>query len=474
MKVSIRILCLGQAIALVVLTPSFATTEENETTSENTTEEIGFFFDYGLFRVPEQDNQYYLECYFGVPVNQLHFYEENGELKAHYLLGIRLIDPEGKHASVEDYQEAYTRVDSLENTQKDRLILEQLTIPVTARKYYLEVGVTDLSSKKLGILKMDLNASEFSKDEFGVSNIQLASNIIPSTNTESPFFKNNFDVIPNPLSIFTKPLKINYYMEVYGLSTSTNSEMVIRYILARPSGEIIEEMSFTNPYTSRNVILADNVSFEKAESGAYDFIIEVKDPVTANTVSASKRIYMYEDKDTALLAMLTGGEELAPYTDKEALDMRERIAVLANDEELARYDQLSLELKPYFVYQFWKRLDPTPDTPENELLDAFNERYDYVMKTYATKNKPGYLTDMGRVYIKYGPPDEISAEPMGLSSMPEVEYSTYQTEPTEAWFYQSGGQSKNQAIFVFVDFDGDGEYSIFTSTEPGYGRLINQ
>jgi GWxTD domain-containing protein len=473
-RICIKMLCWVLLVLLAASLSPFAATEGDTSSSGDNTEAIGFFFDYGLFRVPEQDNQYYLECYFGVPVNQLYFYEENGEIKAHYLLSIRLLDPDGKHSPIEDYQETYTRVDSMESAQQDKLVLDQLTIPIPARKYYLEVGVTDLSSKKLGITEVNLDATEFSRGELGTSNIQLASNIIPSTDVESPFFKNNLAVIPNPMSVFKKPLKINYYMEVYGLSTSASSQMVVRYILARPSGEIIQDVSFTNPYTSQNVILTDSVSFEKAEDGAYDFIVEIKDPVTGNTASTSKRIFMYEEQNNALLAMLTGGETLAPYTDDQALDMRERIAILANSDELARYDQLSLDLKPYFVYQFWKQRDPTPDTPENELLDAFNERYDYVMAKFTTKNKPGYLTDMGRVYLKYGPPDEISSQPMGLSSMPELENSTFQTEPTEAWEYESGGQNKKKAIFVFVDFDSDGEYSIFTSTEPGYGRLISQ
>jgi len=137
------------------------------------------------------------------------------------------------------------------------------------------------------------------------------------------------------------------------------------------------------------------------------------------------------------------------------------------------YYQLDSSLKPYFVYKFWKTLDPTPETETNEYRDLFFERLEYVNEHYASVNLEGWQTDMGRVYMLYGKPDDIDSEPTGISSLIDVEESTFQTEPVEAWIYYSEGFEGGEAVFIFVDFDTDGMYNIFSSTEPGFGRLTN-
>jgi GWxTD domain-containing protein len=57
--------------------------------------------------------------------------------------------------------------------------------------------------------------------------------------------------------------------------------------------------------------------------------------------------------------------------------------------------------------EFWRQRDPTPDTPFNELMAEYYRRIDYAFQEYSTPNKPGFDTDQGKVYISYGPPENI-------------------------------------------------------------------
>jgi GWxTD domain-containing protein len=90
---------------------------------------------------------------------------------------------------------------------------------------------------------------------------------------------------------------------------------------------------------------------------------------------------------------------------------------------------------------FWKRRDPTPETPENEARDAFYQRVQYANQHFATGG-PGWKTDMGRVYIVYGRPDEVVRNPFNFDRPPE-----------EIWYYY-----RDRRTFVFVDRDGFGRY----------------
>ncbi len=94
--------------------------------------------------------------------------------------------------------------------------------------------------------------------------------------------------------------------------------------------------------------------------------------------------------------------------------------------------------------EFWKRRDPTPGTPENEFMEKYIERVKYANAHFSYGNIPGYKTDRGMIYIKYGPPDEIERHPFELDS-----------PPYEIWRYYSLGLT-----FIFVDKSGVGDYEL--------------
>ncbi len=95
--------------------------------------------------------------------------------------------------------------------------------------------------------------------------------------------------------------------------------------------------------------------------------------------------------------------------------------------------------------EFWKKHDPTPGTPENELEEAFVERVTYANEHFSIGRFLGSLTDRGRVYIKLGPPDEIDNHPFDINTL-----------PYQVWYYYE----KNLTI-VFVDRGGFGDYELY-------------
>ena len=96
-------------------------------------------------------------------------------------------------------------------------------------------------------------------------------------------------------------------------------------------------------------------------------------------------------------------ELMTPY--KKWLD--EDVIYIITDEERRVFKNLSTdEEREQFIEQFWLRRDPTPDTVENEFKEEHYRRIAYANERYAS-GIPGWRTDRGRIYITYGPPDEI-------------------------------------------------------------------
>jgi len=60
--------------------------------------------------------------------------------------------------------------------------------------------------------------------------------------------------------------------------------------------------------------------------------------------------------------------------------------------------------KEEFKEEFWERRDPEPRTEENEFKMEYFTRLDRAEELFMGEGKPGWLTDRGRIYILFGPP----------------------------------------------------------------------
>jgi len=132
-------------------------------------------------------------------------------------------------------------------------------------------------------------------------------------------------------------------------------------------------------------------------------------------------------------------------------------------EELSTFKQLSNdEERDQFIEQFWLRRDPTPDTPENEYKEEHYRRIAYANEHFAA-GKPGWMTDRGRMYIVYGPPDEIDAHPSGGQYNRPMEEGGGETStfPFETWRYryiEGLGSHGQEVMMEFVDTCMCGDY----------------
>lgn len=114
-----------------------------------------------------------------------------------------------------------------------------------------------------------------------------------------------------------------------------------------------------------------------------------------------------------------------------------------------------------FIEDFWRSRDPDPDTEENEFKQEYYERQAYANEHFSS-GKPGRLTDRGRIYIKFGKPDEVESHPAGGSyDRPANEGGgSTSTYPFEKWFYRYIPGVRNGIELEFVDPTGSGEYRL--------------
>ncbi len=140
--------------------------------------------------------------------------------------------------------------------------------------------------------------------------------------------------------------------------------------------------------------------------------------------------------------------------------LNEDVAYIISDQERAAFKQLSNdEERDNFIEAFWQRRDPTPDTEENEYKEEHYRRIAYANEHFAA-GIPGWKTDRGRMYIMYGPADEIDSHPSGGSYERPMEEGGGETStfPFEDWRYRYIEGIGQEVIIEFVDNCMCGDY----------------
>ena len=145
-------------------------------------------------------------------------------------------------------------------------------------------------------------------------------------------------------------------------------------------------------------------------------------------------------------------------TYKKWLD--EDVVYIISDEERKAFKQLSNdEERDQFIEAFWQRRDPTPDTEENEFKEEHYRRIEYANEHFAA-GIPGWKSDRGRIYIMYGPADEIDSHPSGGAYERPMEEGGGETStfPFEDWRYRYLEGIGQEVIIEFVDTCMCGDY----------------
>ncbi len=165
------------------------------------------------------------------------------------------------------------------------------------------------------------------------------------------------------------------------------------------------------------------------EDGKYKLVIEVISPKENEKVTLEREFFvsMY-------------GDDIASFID-----------YLASPKEREDFSKITtVEGRLRFLKEFWERRGL-------EFYMEFRERVKYADSAFSTKTLRGRYTDMGRIYIKRGKPDEISRVDIGI-----------QDKPYLRWFYYSGGGYD----YIFGDPIGTGEYVLIKTNDPEEARFV--
>ncbi|MCJ7498351.1 MAG: GWxTD domain-containing protein, partial [candidate division Zixibacteria bacterium] len=339
-----------------------------------------------------------------------------------------------KQFTASSYEEEYVVENYQETQSSSNFLINQVNLSVPAGEYKLSFKLIDHNSEQVLKSEQQISITSLKGNEPAFSGIELARSV--KENQDSPkFTKRGKEIIPSVSGIFGDPEDFLWiYFELYNFKALRAEDYSLVYELEAGNKSIV----FKDTTSISLLPVIDQTSF-------YDFIKISINEIKDGAYTLHLKLLNKEGKVRAKAQKELNIEWSLLYQVKNNYPQAvELLRYVASDKELKELKEAKEEDRTKKWIDFWKSKDPTPDTPENELMEEYYKRVKYANEHFGIYNKEGYKTDMGVVYIKFGPPDEVDRHPFELSSRPYV-----------VWYYY-----RLHRKFLFIDVTGYGEYEL--------------
>lgn len=423
----------------------------------NAQDKIQCQFDYAVFK--GADSKSILEIYYSFYQKSL-VYSQNtsGAFEATAALAITITDASTSEVKFSELYNIPSIVNDTSDNSLKRNLVGQINFQLAPGNYDVAIVGSDANNSinrdSIGIA---INVRSFDAAA-NISDIELSSLIEKGSDKSSIFYKNTLEVVPNPGVLFGNNLnKLYYYAELYGLKELGNDNALFV--------ETITDENNNNVYSKTKKIKASSdskveygiINLDSLPSASYLLTISLLDSTKNLSLVKSKKFWVYNSNIVQTIQNTGNGS----FLTSEYASMREELVdkdfeltlYLRNDEIKRGYENAkTLDDKRKFMFEFWRKLDLSPQTPQNEFKRDYLKRVLEANNLFKEPFREGWQTDRGRIYIVYGKPEDIERFP----------YSS-DKKSYEIWRYDNldGG---TECVFAEIQSNGSGIFELIHST----------
>ncbi|GAB4172600.1 MAG: hypothetical protein Kow00108_07290 [Calditrichia bacterium] len=323
--------------------------------------------------------------------------------------------------------------------------------------YTIHIRFTDHISGVQETNSFEVSVKSFSQDLVEMSDLQFSSHIskiLPDMLEHyKNLIKNNLLILPRTTAILTNydPL-LWVYTEVYNLNHwhGDSIEYRLNLIFDSDSVKILKRKIISWEPSDR--IIAEGFNVISLNPGTYRLMLSVHNLKTGAQVSEVKPFTYLKILEEKKYQKSEQEAIYAGYTNDMLNRELEFIDYLLTNDERKMVAELGNDATRQFLIEFWKKRDPDVSTSRNEFRDRYLQRIRKTNGMFTIKNTPGWKSDRGRIYILYGPPDEIERFESESNMRPHIVWHYYNLE---------GGVE-----FIFGDINFQGDYRLLHSTHP--------
>ncbi|MFC1620529.1 GWxTD domain-containing protein [Candidatus Neomarinimicrobiota bacterium] len=364
-----------------------------------------------------------------IPLDNLVFLKHEQGFRSTYEISVFAVNEEEMAQATKIWSEEVLIKDYIDTQSEDLSHSSFTDVELPLGKYEIVVNLVDLDNRKRAQVKKDIDLEAYPAEELTLGDLVLAS------------------------GMKTEAGRPNYPIPYIDNRIGEEIDSFYVYMVIR------------NPDTSvtDGVIEYSMVDIDGSTTGVtYSILLDVRDILSDHLISIPTSL-IRDKEQTLKFRVKVGAQEKEAEIDLqiawtgisgtiENVDMAiDQTRYIASRKQIHAMKALhGEEVKRTKLLEFWAQLDPTPDTPKNEVMDEYYRRVAY-SDAHFKSYQAGWETDLGMVYIIYGPPDDIERYPFELDS-----------KPYQIWYYY-----EQHWRFVFVDQNMFGDYRLITPLYPG-------
>jgi len=350
-------------------------------------------------------NKYRLELFYEIPYSSLSFVKDTAGFSAEYRFTIELLD-QHKNIIGAQFFEQRVRVSDYSLTINRNLSKnDAIRIEIPNSAVFARVTCSDLKSERRSSAYFTLTKQS------GTIILRLLKSGQPNANRTYG--------LNDTIEILSE-INIDYPGDSLQITIEKGQRNVIRKKI---------ELSWENGIKKAHFLLPVIDSFGRPRLGSGIYVAEASLPSRESpkgTIDFKIDLPFYFD-DSLWVAKVNQLLYIATYGGMKKLKKTPK------------------ELRKQAWDEFWQDKDPNPSTEINEREEEYFQRISYCEEHYAQGDR-GYKSDRAKIYITYGPPDQIEYRPFEIDHPAE-----------EIWYYY-----QSNLTFVFIDRFGSGQFILWT------------
>jgi GWxTD domain-containing protein len=356
--------------------------------------------------------------------------------------------------------------------------LELMEFPVVAGRYTMQVTVTDSVSGKAVTAEAPVvgYAAAPTASDLLLSPAMRTAGDGDSVPQPGEMRRGNTILVPAvELRLTPMRTKAFYLLETYtGTSEETSGTMQVS-VVDSAGKSLFRTAPSAVPVPAGGGTLQGQLDLDGLPPGHYDFVVtldlngqRIERRAPFSMASMQETLARDSARGNAAGAALAAGGAVAGdeayfgAMDEAQLDSAEApLVLIAKSSQLKGYEDLSVSAKRRFLVEFWKKFDSRPETPANEERERFYQAIAYADQAFRVgrgRQEPGWRTDRGRIYAKFGAAsDQLTRVPTGFAP------------PYEVWRYTRG----KPRYYIFADRNGFGSYQLISTNDVSENGVPN-
>lgn len=363
-----------------------------------------------------------LDVFIQIPYSSIQFVKGDSSFIGKYTVTVSVFNSDkDKLISEKTWNEKLDVKDYNETVSKDRYSFNVRSFYLRPNEYFIRSSISDAESSSESPRENKIKVRDLS------GNLAVSDIMILSKRTKEDG-KNK--IVPNISgNVATQRDGLPLFFEIY---SDTARKLKVEYTVFDNKKNLIYSDTVNKDISGGKTQIFHTIRDSSFSLGLYTLEVKIHDDQNNLNTSIERPFF----------SRWIGIPESVTDLDK-AIDQLIYIASTEEIDHIRDAKTKKEKLKRYM--EFWKKLDLTPETKQNEIFDEYYGRIAFANAHFSSYIE-GWKTDRGMVFILLGPPDNVDRHPFDIDS-----------KPYEVWEYYNLNRS-----FVFVDYTGFGDYRLTT------------